>query len=234
MRKVDPIDVCDQVKERLTELLEFYDTGWAAFETQPHAATRCSSLSELVFHRAYVEVEAFLSAYFIGCINRDATTLIAFRRSQIQTSIRAKYSQTSVDYVSFEPPAHPSVAVVTGLVGGSEYNLTFTSYQKMVERAAEWLAPQWAGKIGAVTVERQRVMDAAKSIRNCIAHQSKASFDSMNEALLALPAHGVCGQLRRRVRAVNSVGAYLKARQNGMSRTAIFLGEFKCLADALK
>ena len=180
MRKADPLGLCEQVQDRLAQLHEFYDDAWAAFNGDQHAAARQSTLGELVFHRAYVELESFLSAYFVACINRNAGTFVDSRRSQIEASVRAKYPGTTVDYVAFEPPNHLTVAAVGGLVDGNEQNLTFGSYAQMVDRAQQWLAPEWAAKIVAVPVSRQRVVDAAKAIRNCIAHQSKASFDSMN------------------------------------------------------
>lgn len=233
MRKVDPSALCSDVRSELSALSAFCQAGENALASGPSAASNLSTLNELVFHRSYVAMETFISAYFIGCINRDASVFLGFRRNQITQSVRAKYAPWDVSHLTYSPPVHPTVADISSLLDSQDRNVTFKNYAEMIQRANDWLPNTWATKVGRVPADRQCILDAAKAIRNCIAHQSRDSFREMNSAIQALPTAGNAGLLHRPANSVSRVGAYLKAKMNGRPRTAIFIAEFDALAQNL-
>jgi hypothetical protein len=234
MRKVDPTGVCEDFQSELDSLEEFYQASLDALKGKPNASSRASTLSELVFHRGYVALESFLSAYFIACINRDASTFLAWRECRIRQSVESKFGQWDEDQVDYTPPPHPSVAVISSLLDSQDRNVTFPDFARAIQRAQDWMTPAWAVKISATHSERRLIVDAAKAIRDCVAHQSQDSFSRINAALQALPDRGNAGLLRRHLNAVANVGSYLKAVQGGQTRTTIYLREFRDLAERLK
>ena len=112
--------------------------------------------------------------------------------------------------------------------------MAFSGYSDLLERAHESLPQGNTQKLEAVSEARRQVLDAARSIRDCVAHQSEYAFRRMNECLLALPAEPHTDPFRRRVNSVANVGAYLKAKPAGSARTVLFLGEFRALAEQLQ
>ena len=104
----------------------------------------------------------------------------------------------------------------------------------MKEKASRWLITSYSNKINAINFPLPRIYRAAKTIRNCIAHQSQSSFDTMNATLKALPNTGVCVHLRKDIRAVSDVGAHLKSVFGGKTRTDIYIEQFKKIASKLK
>jgi len=234
MRKVNPVDLCSDFQLELDALNEFRTEMGEHIVGTAGAAGRLSTLHEVVFHRGCVALESFLSAYLIGCVNRDATTFMEFRRGQIWQSVGAKYTDWDLEHLAYGPPQHPSLADVTGLLDGADENLAFGSFEQLAAFAQPRLAPEWYDRITATPVERRAIVDMARAIRNCVAHQSVVSFRRMNEAIEALPEVGNAGLLRRQVNAVRNVGAYLKAYQGERTRTRIIFDEFWALAEALK
>jgi len=229
VRKVNPIGICADFDSELLAFRQFYEATLLSVAVGPNAARNASTLSEMVFHRSYVAFEGFLSAYFIGCVNRDPATLIALREQRIMQGLQEKWSWDT-QHISYSPPLHPTVADCESMLNPQDRNLTFRDSDAMVQRAQEYLAPMYAARFAQIPADRLQVMDAAKAVRDCIAHQSRASFQKMNECLLALPQAGSAQLLRRQVNAVSNVGSYLKAVQNGQARTAIFIDEFRQLA----
>jgi hypothetical protein len=191
-------------------------------------------LSEIVFHQSYVMLESFISAWFIGCINRDASVCLKFRENAIRNSVGDKFDAKDKSWLSYSPPKHPNVSDLAKLLDKEEKNITFKDYATMERRAKEWLSIPWSSKISSVALDRQVNINAAKAIRNCIAHRSQSSFSEINSVLQNLPNTGTSALLRRDANAVNIVGVYLKSLQQGKTRVEIFLDEFTQLANSLR
>lgn len=236
MRKVDPTDLCLDLINEIIDMRKFYISAAEALSDEAHADKQLSLLSEIVFHQSYVMLESFISAWFIGCINRDASVYLRFREKSIRDSVGEKFDAKDNSWLSYSPPPHPDVNVLAKLLDKEEKNITFKTYAKMECRAKEWLSITWSSKISSIALDRQANINAAKAIRNCIAHRSQSSFREMNNVLQNLPNTDTSTLLRRNINAVNNVGAYLKALplQQGKTRVEIFLDEFTQFADSLK
>lgn len=234
MRKVDPTDLCLDVKSEIANLRQFYLDSVRLINTETPTGKKLSLLSEIVFQQSYVIVESFLSAWFIGCINRDASVYLNFRENAILASVQDKYDARDRAWLIYSPPPHPSVGDLATLLDKEEKNITFKDYATMEDRAQMWLSANWANKISNTSVEMKANINASKAIRNCIAHRSQSSFSEMNRTLLNLPNTGSSALLRRDANAVSIIGAYLKTVQQGRTRVEIFLDEFEQFAGALQ
>jgi hypothetical protein len=223
MRKINPADVCDDFRNEISALETFLTDSWNVA-----ASSRDKSfLAELVFHRAYVAVESFLSAWIIGAINRDSSQFIANRTNAITQSLTSKFSAWDATQFTYSPPSHITVSDLQTLVDPDGWNITFKTYDKLKAKCAEWLTDPYKNKVDNVPVHRQKVIDAAKAVRNCIAHQSQSSFTDMNQQIGGLPNTGVCRHLRTTVNSVTNVGSHLKAVAGTSTRVQLYLEEFR-------
>lgn len=230
MRKINPADICDDFQDEIVTLETLLTNSWKVA-----ASSRDKSfLAELVFHRAYVAVESFLSAWIIGAINRDSSQFISHRTSSITQSVIAKFSAWDASQFAYSPPAHIAVADLQTLVDPDGWNVTFKSFDQLKSKCADWLVAKHKNKVHSVPIQRQKVIDAAKAIRNCIAHQSQSSFTEMKHILSGLPNSGVCRHLRTTVNAVSNVGSHLKAAAGGSTRVQMYLQEFRELGINLR
>jgi len=234
MRKVNQTNLCDNLTKEIDELRQFYLNIRTAINAGTHTDKNLSLLSEIVFHQSYVKLESFISAWFIGCINRDASKYWNYRENAIYQSVKGKFDAKDVKWLDYSPPPHPKVNDLATLLEKDEKNLTFKNYMDMEQHAKDWLTSNWSSKVSGVTSDRKSIIDAAKAIRNCIAHRSPISFKEMNEILQKLPNTGSSALLRRDDNAVKSVGVYLKSLQQGNTRIEIFLDEFTQLANSFK
>jgi hypothetical protein len=117
--------------------------------------------------------------------------------------------------------------VAQGLLDPAGWNITFKLYAKFESRSRDWLTQAFVSKVTGVPKQRKEIIDAAKAIRNCIAHQSESSFTEMNTFVGNLPNSGVARHLRTTVNSVSNVGAYLKSTVDGKMRVEHYLDEFK-------
>ena len=77
-----------------------------------------------------------------------------------------------------------SMADLEALLDPDGWNITFKEYAQFESRCADWLVPGYFSKVSGVPNRRKRVIDSAKVIRNCIAHQSNSSFAEMNRVVV--------------------------------------------------
>lgn len=230
MRKVDPSSVCDELRDEIAALRLFAER---ISDLGPTKNDR-SRLVELTFHSAYVNAESFLSRWIIGAINRDSSTYIAFRANSIRQSVTSKFSAWDSSKTAYTPPSHISVADLEALLDPDGWNLTFKDFSSFREKCSSWLTAHYVAKIDSVPPAARHALDAAKAIRNCIAHRSKSSFDEMNSRLIGMPAGGVLDHLRTRVNAVTNVGSHLKTVVGGKDRWEHYFDQFDVLQSNLR
>jgi len=234
MRKVDPTALCSDLQKEIDSLLEFYRAAVDLMRLRgENPKKHISLLAEVVFHRGCVAVESFLSAWFVGCLNQDAAVYVEWLKNSIRQSISNKCGLCIDTFVEFKTPKHLSRHVVEELLDPEGKNVTFCDLDEMEKRAREWLVPIWASKISGIPRNRKVILNTARAIRNCIAHQSTRSFHEMNEAIKRLPKEDVATHLRIKTNSVKKVGSYLRTRMNGKSRVEIFFEEFKRFAGNL-
>jgi hypothetical protein len=123
---------------------------------------------------------------------------------------------------------------VEELIDPDGYNLTFRSAVDMVKRAKKWLVPKHASGFDALTKGDIAFLDAARSVRNCLAHQSKSSFERMNDCLGSKELIAPYAVFHRGANLKEDIGAYLKSDAGGKSRLLAYLDALESVAKALK
>jgi len=229
MRKTNPADICQDFRNEISELEVFLQDSMNVSTSSKNK----SLIAELVFHRAYVAVESFLSAWIVGAINRDSSKYLRTRETSIKQSVNEKYSSWDVSHLIYSPPAHIPMGDLKDLMDPDGWNITFKTFDRLESKCTDWLAPHFFSKVHGVSGTRRKIIDAAKSIRNCIAHQSQSSFSEMNQSVSSLPKDGVSENLQTPVNSVNNVGAHLKAKVGGKMRVQHYLHEFQELGSDL-
>ena len=142
MRKINPADICDEFRDEISSLERFLSD---TMSTAPSSKNK-SLLAELVFHRAYVAVESFVSAWIIGAINRDSSQYITHRSNAVSQSVRDKFASWDVSHLNYSPPPHISVADLEALLDPDGWNITFKDYARFESRCADWLAQNYSSK----------------------------------------------------------------------------------------
>lgn len=126
---------------------------------------RRKTVAEDIFLRMAVGWEEFVSEWFIGALNHDATRYRARQEQKLKAWLDAavKHSKYAQFAEFFRPPVMsiggiPRVAVVKRLLVPREGNLSFHSYEELRKRSADCLARKFAER-----VERIKASGGARS-----------------------------------------------------------------------
>lgn len=233
MKKANPDSVRDSFSSDLNALGSFYDRAAASLSSTSHAKADLSLLAEGVFVSASVLLEAFLSDLFIVYINRNASQLMQFEKARSSEMLAKKVSRWYADHTRFPNLQHIPVADLRSHLDSRGFNLTFKDAAQLKSRAQEWLVSQYSSGFSSLSAADERLLDAVRAVRDCLAHQSQASRSGMNEALRALADDAVNAPLARTTNRVNTVSAYLKATVGGSTRLAHYFDRLRTIGDSL-
>lgn len=128
-------------------------------------------VDDYAFLRAAVGWETFLSDSFVAAINRAPIPFVAAIRKQLE----AQAPSTWVPIVTFCFGEHPTVEQVVNALDARGRNVTFRDAADLRLRAASDLDAPYRGVVASLQSRYLRVIDAVKSIRDCLAHRSSAS-----------------------------------------------------------
>ncbi len=120
------------------------------------------------------------------------------------------------------------------LIDPKGFNLTFSSTKELLETTQSWLSVKHQTGFASLTHDDKVFMDAARAVRNCVAHQSNSSFDRMNTVLATLSPAGIYAGLRRGGKKIEDPGAYLKADSDGRPRAIVYVAFLDRIAKMLK
>ena len=234
MRKRNLDTVFKDFKEDLKGLRTFYKKALTGLKAQDEERNQHGTLCELVFQSAYVAFETYVSSLFVGYINNDVSAFSEAQEKRILKLIEDEVGVWQKDRTKFSPEPHIPMEQVEELIDPNGYNLTFKSTAEMVKRAKKWLAPKHASGFDALTKGDSAFLDAARSVRNCLAHQSKSSFERMNDCLGLVELVGAYAAFHRGVKLKEDIGAYLRSDAGGQSRLLAYLESLESVAKGLK
>jgi hypothetical protein len=215
MNKRDPKAVYKVFEQQLSENADFYRLARQGLVLQKQEAAYSGYLAEQGFHTLYVQFETFVSDLFITLINRDpAPYQMALYRS-IEDSTKSRFGQFHVSLIEAKPYKHLSIERIENLVDAKGQNLTFSSVERMIDLAKQWLSQSHAERFAALDADERAFIELSRLIRNAIAHRSTLAFRELREHLSKLPADGsICANFRRE-RSVAEMGAYLRSKVEG-------------------
>jgi hypothetical protein len=230
MRKVDPADVRQDFQDETTRLVNHFRRTRDRLAGSIHELADVSELARTTYAVLYTAFERFLSDLFISYINRDCSAYATSLGSRVEASIRDKFGPEAASHLTFQLPAHLSLASVEALLDQDGRNLTFSSVARIKDRASDWLVPAHLARINALGIAEERAIDTAHSIRDFIAHNSIAAKSVMNERLASVSLGGTNRYLGRGALEVHNVGSFLKAIFAGEHRVVHYANRLSAIA----
>lgn len=234
MRKRSLDTVFGDFKADLKSLRTFYKKALTGLKAQDEEKSQHGTLCELVFQSAYVAFETYISSLFVGFINNDVSVFSADQEKRILTLVENEIGVWHKARTKFVPDVHIPLEQVEELIDPNGYNLTFKTTSDMVKRAKKWLVTKHASGFVALTKGDIAFLDAARSIRNCLAHQSKSSYERMNACLGSSELVGQYAPFHRGANLKEDIGAYLRSVANGQCRLLSYLDALETVAKGLK
>lgn len=223
MRKVDPATVYQRLSKELDTLKSLYNRGNKGLRGRTHGDLYRGKLAEIVFHKAYVAFEIFVSDLFVGLINRDPWTYQEWKIRREYQRIAEAVSPWIYQRTTITPKSHLRVDEVREVLDPNRYNVTFSSARYMRKRAKQWLSPRNAIGILSLNVSDRDFLNCAVSLRNFVAHESHSAHQTMNNQLVRVAKTGANTEFNRSTHGVNSVGAYLRSVKLGKSRVVHYI-----------
>jgi hypothetical protein len=203
-----------------------------------NASARRKTVAEDIFLRFAVAWENFLSEWFIGAINHDATrfkrTLERRMREWLTREVQA--SPYAAHASAFSAPSmtlsrNPTVARVRELLDPGEGNIEFRTYEELRSRSRAQLAPRFVARVETLAGAGEEMMEATIAIRNTLSHRSQKATRLMNERIAAFPSYPM---LRKPTMSKDGIGTYLgAATPGGEARLLVFSRELGRIASVL-
>jgi hypothetical protein len=224
-----------KLRDEFLDLLDDGEEAWA----EATSTERRKTVAEDIFLRMVVGWEGFISEWFIGAVNHDATRFKAkmeqrleqWQQDAIAGSDHARFAS------AFKAPIvavgkNPTVATVRHLLDPGEGNIEFRSLEELLRRSADLLVRRFVERVGRVQgAGGDEIIDAALAIRNVLAHRSLKAVRVMNARVAAFPTYPM---LRKQSMSKDGIGTYLSARTGGGdARLLIFKIEFERIASVL-
>ena len=228
----------DLQKTRQT-FLDVLSNGADVWESSASAPPeRRKTAAEDIFLRFVVGWETFVSEWFIGCVNRDATRFRLAFENRMNNWLQAEAQKQYARYkVTFPPPTlalsrNPKLDEVRELLDPREGNIEFRTLQDLAERANRELAPRYAGRTATLMgVGANEIVDASIAVRNALAHRSRRAVREMNQRVGEFPSYPL---LRKQTMSSDGIGTYLNARTpGGEARLLVFRREFSRIVHVL-
>lgn len=230
MNKLNPVDVADRFESDITKLVDYYNRSVEALTGTPTEKSDRSLLAEHVFLSAAISFEGALSDLFFAYANIDSSAFVAKKEASIKDHVKKDFGKWYADKIALGTVKHIKASELYPLLDPNGHNITFYDAKKMVDRATKQLIPEHATKYTALNTTHHKLINAAKFIRNCIAHRSASSYEAMMDALVKLNSSNFKGLARSKDKQVSSIGAYLKAAagpRSELSRLELYLTELK-------
>lgn len=237
MKKLNPKDVADNFEGEVKKLIDYYSRSAAALVGVATEKSDTSLLAEHTFLAAAIAFEGALSDIYFAYTNIDSSAFIRNKESQIKDLVRREFDEWYADKIQFGTVKHIKARELYPLLDPYGHNIAFYDGKKMVDKAKSNLIPAHSAKYTALSPSQIKLINAAKFIRNRIAHRSESSYDAMTDALLKLVGSTFKQLGRKKDKRVDSIGAYLKTAVNTgtatTTRLELFLTELINIVVAL-
>jgi hypothetical protein len=201
------------------EFMTVLGNGRESWESTSGSERR-KTVAEDIFLRMVVGWEQFISEWFIGAVNHDATQYKAKTEQRLKQWLDTTVEQSVYSRFSsaFRAPVlaigkNPPVQTVRELLDPGEGNIEFRSFEELLRRGADVLGRRFVDRIGRVHgAGGGEIVDAALAVRNVLAHRSTRALKLMNEQVAAFPSYP---SLRKKAMSKDGIGTYLAAAADG-------------------
>lgn len=222
-----------KTRQGFVDVLVGGDAAWQSSQALP--PERRKTVAEDTFLRFVVGWETFVSEWFIGCVNHDASRYKNAVETRMNNWLQSEATREFARYkVTFPRPVlelkrYPKLAEVRELLDPGERNIEFRTLQDLARRANEELTSTYGKRVAALmNAGADEIVDTSLAIRNALVHRSRRSVREMNERVAAFPSYA---DLRKKRMSSAGIGTYLNARTaGGGARLSLFRREFERIA----
>lgn len=198
MRKVDPNSIIDDFTAQVATATFEWQLIHDALPSSPVSLRRRVAADS--FLTLAVAWESFFSDWWVGAINRDASTFMATTEKELRDEALRTFSLQATDLAStLVSKKHLSVGEVRRRLDPQERNIVFHGHEERQQRAKRDLAGANRVKAHAISESDWQSVEAARAIRNLLAHRSKSARDYVDTVLREqhlMPALQWTGQRR--------------------------------------
>lgn len=201
-------DVTKQFTSRLTSLIEYHEELLVAVQGKRRQVALEKMLAEQFSFNVVVLLEGFLSDVLVAYLAMSPQRYSRSLKERLTASIKERYGVTASGLINFKFPNDISSSKLRKLIDPKQFNLTFTSAEKLSARANELLEAQYARLFTLDAVDAE-FLNFTIALRNFLAHRSKSSRATLNETVSQLSGDNLTLSPLER-----DIGAYLRVRNS--------------------
>lgn len=198
-------------------------------------------VSKDAFFRLAVSWEVFRSDWHIAAVAKDTSVLARTFRSDIEKLVKAKSQlKGAVPYLKIDMPKHLPLSDVREAIEPDGGNVKLkplgdgSTTNLWPKQAEAQLSSPFSEVIEAIPLRDWKFLSLVERLRDCIAHSSRRSVETLGAAFAALdPADEISFGFTLRGLGMPRVPIYLHGRANGSRRMDHFYDRFGLIADAL-
>lgn len=231
MRTSNPANVRD---DYVTALIDVEAAFRAVDVSTTVMAFAKKHVAEYSLLAAAVLWEGYVSDLFVAYLNRNQSKFANYVLPKITLDTKDDIARRATGHVEARFRAHLSVEQLRAVLDDRNYNVTFPTTNDLKAQAGKLLVAADAGGFTAISAAGAASVEAWRSIRNFLAHRSRAAKDAMQSALVvgSLPARFKLGAGTRHV---HDVGSYLLAvpAHQTEKRLVLYLTEMRTMGQSL-
>lgn len=179
MRKVDPNSVIDDFKHQVADALQQWELIDQATPSTPVALRR--KVASDAFLTLAVAWESFFSDWWIGSINRDASTHLTTIEKKLRKEAQRAFGLEASDLArTLVSRSHLSVKEVRHQLDPQDRNVVVHGHKHRQKRAQAELAGNYRERAHAITASSWQTVECARAIRNLLAHRSESARDVLD------------------------------------------------------
>jgi hypothetical protein len=190
---VKPRGVVERFQLSLRQAEQNLDTLVAALPSRGPRKTLEGVLSEQFALELGVRWEGFIHDLLIAYLVAGRRAFLKAKRYSIKQNLRERFGDSWTRVVHIGTHRNWTPRIIETLIDPKQRNLTFTSADKMYERATELLGSR-AIKFSLDPEDRQLV-NFVLALRNYLAHRSKASSKELSRIVAEFPDEGPNAEL---------------------------------------
>lgn len=175
-------------------------------------------ITEYGFLGAAILLEGFVSDLFVACINKASSRFVGAMTGLMNISATDEAAKRAIAFAQIDISTHLTLDKIREILDPKGWNVGFVDSADLKSKAGQWLEDPYRERFTDLSPAQSALFDTTKSVRNFLAHRSKASLEKMQEALAApnLPPG-----FRRAANQVHSVGSFLDSVPPGLAQTRI-------------
>jgi hypothetical protein len=206
--------------DRIRKAIADYRELCLAIHNKRNQASLESLLSEQLALSVAIAWEDFVNDVLIAYISRNPKTMFDDLKNRIKKSSSDKFGVDATRTIRFRFPTKPTLTTIESFVDPRGWNVAITSAQSLSDKANQFLPAEFARKF-SLDAEDTNFINLLFSLRNYLAHRSKASRVTLKSSIAAMTGDkniSLNGTL-------TTVSVYLKTSTKGTESRSITIAD---------